>query len=195
MGLFDALRGHREPPRANLDNLFALSTAGLTLEINLGLVPISRAGVCFRPVEMTSFSAALNDLEHLMEINERSSGTKMRRHTDDMNFEWLILEDDQLEDLVTSAHTANLTLRDEGFGDQLLCSVFGFHPREGGHGPVYLIYAFKRGNFYPFAPTGDRQRDNALEMRLKGSLEKEMPIEPELERWYPVWGVPIAEDH
>ena len=55
-------------------------------------------------------------------------------------------------------HFVNSTLEDHGYGPQLLCSVFAFHPAStaGGHGgdDVYLVYLYKRGTFYPFVPTG-----------------------------------------
>jgi hypothetical protein len=84
----------------------------------------------------------------------------------------------------------NQTIEERGFSEQLLASVFGFTADEGGV-QVDLVYAYKRGRFYPFVPTGQKRRDNARELRLKAALEKEMPIEQELERWYPVWGAPV----
>ncbi len=47
-----------------------------------------------------------------------------------------------------------------------------------------LVYLYKRGRFYPFAPLdGNRQaRDNALELQVKGVLGEDLKIEPELNR-------------
>ena len=189
MGLFDILRGQREPKRADLDRLFALSTAEPTLTVNLGLTPLRRAGVCFKPVQMASFDELLRDLDQLLEISGKTTGTTVSRTQDDFGFAWIVLEDDHLDDLVTTAHLINQSIEERGFSEQLLCSVFGF---EDAGEPIYLVYAFKRGNFYPFAPRGKNRRDNAMEMRLSAALKGEMPIEPELERWYPVWGAPVS---
>lgn len=52
------------------------------------------------------------------------------------------------------------------------------------------MYLYKRGTFYPFAPAGEPRRDNALELQVRGVLERELPIEPELASWFPVWGAP-----
>jgi hypothetical protein len=79
-------------------------------------------------------------------------------------------------------------MEERGYSEQLLCAVFGF-VRDGA--PLDLIYNYKRGTFYPFAPAGDKKRDNALELRVKAGLDAEMPIEPELERWYAVWDAPV----
>ena len=49
------------------------------------------------------------------------------------------------------------------------CSTAATHP-------VYWIYGFKRGAFWPFIPTGEGQnRDNATELELKAKLERELP--------------------
>jgi len=58
--------------------------------------------------------------------------------------------------------------------------------------PLYWIYNYKRGTFYPFAPAGTgEQRDNERELVLKAQIGKELPVEQELERWFPLWGTPI----
>ena len=49
MGLFDTLLGRTKPVKANLDALFALPTAALTLQSAGGLVSSGHAGVCWKP--------------------------------------------------------------------------------------------------------------------------------------------------
>jgi len=191
MGLLDILRGERRPRRPDLDRLFAISTAEATLVVNLGLMPMGRAGVCFKPVQMGQFDELLRDMDQLLALGERSSGTRVRRTQDDLGFAWVLLEDDDLQDLVTNVHLVNRTIEERGFPEQLLCSVFGFDAPEG---PVLLVYGYKRGSFYPFAPREGRTRDTALELRLQAALARELPMEPELERWFPVWGAPVLEN-
>ena len=58
--------------------------------------------------------------------------------------------------------------------------------------PVYLVYLAKQGTFYPFAPTGNEQRDTELELRLKSVLADDLPVEPDLSRWFPIWDLPVA---
>ena len=74
-------------------------------------------------------------------------GTKIDRSRRQFGYEWLKLTDDDFEDLVTTIHVAAQSMIDDGFGEQLLCAVFGFEP-----GNVRFIYNFKRGTFYPFVP-------------------------------------------
>ncbi|HEX2495525.1 MAG TPA: hypothetical protein VHK46_01695, partial [Gaiellaceae bacterium] len=75
-----------------------------------------------------------------------------------------------------------------GFGPQLLAAVTRL---DGGKHPVYLVYGYKRGAFWPFVPTGERERDNAEELELKAKLEKELPIEPDISMWFALYGLPI----
>ena len=53
-----------------------------------------------------------------------------------------------------------------------------------------LVYLYKQGTFYPFAPTGGQQRDNLLELQVRDALAGELPIEQDLSRWLAVWGAP-----
>ena len=46
-----------------------------------------------------------------------------------------------------------------------------------------------RGAFVPSG--GAQQRDNERELRLKAQIGNELPVEAELERWFPLWGIPI----
>ena len=58
--------------------------------------------------------------------------------------------------------------------------------------PVYWIYGYKRGAFWPFVPMGEEQkRDNAEELELKAKLEKELPVEQDLSRWFGVFDAPL----
>jgi hypothetical protein len=192
VGLLDILRGQRTPKRANLESLFAISTAYPTLSVNLGLASTGRSGVCFKSIEAGDFTALVRELDELLRISGSDTGTTIERHQDEMGFSWVVLTDQDFDDLVTTTHLVNQSIGERGYGDKLLCSVFGFRGATDGE-PVDLVYAYKRGTFYPFAPRGDRRRDNALELRLQAALAGEMPMEPELERWYPVWDAPVAD--
>ena len=77
-----------------------------------------------------------------------------------------------------------------GYGERVLCAVFAFE--DSRKRPLYWIYNYKRGAFYPFVPAGgDQQRDNERELVLKAQMSSELPIEQELDRWFPLWGIPI----
>jgi hypothetical protein len=81
-------------------------------------------------------------------------------------------------------------LEEAGFGPQLLCSLIGF--RDAQDRPLALVYLYKRGTFYPFAPRvdGGEKRDSPLELQVRAMLGDDLTVEKELNRWFPVWGAP-----
>ena len=189
MGLTDILFGRKKLKAASLERLFALSTARVTLEIDLGLKPGSSAAVCFKPLSAGEFVRAENELQQLLDVAGQETGARIRRESDRFGFEWLVFEDPDFEDLVTSVHLVSSELKARGFDQQLLAAVFRF---DGGKNPVYWIYGYKRGAFWPFIPTGkDQERDNAEELELKAKLEKELPIEQDLTRWLALFDAPL----
>lgn len=191
MGLLDVLRGQRAPRRADLDRIFGIGSAAVTLEVSLDLRTTGRAGVCFRAIEAAVFEELVRETEELLAATSDDSGTTVSRHDDAYGFSWIVISDPDVEDLATTTHVVSQSLEERGFSEQLLCAVFGFN---GGPGPLELVYAYKRGSFYPFAPRGEPGRDTILERRVQAALAGEIALEPELERWYPVWDAPVAAD-
>ena len=189
MGLGDILFGKKKLGGAKLDKLFALSTAQVTLESELGLRPAGVAAVVFKPLSAGEFARAENEIDELLGVAAESSGSEVRRRSDTYGFQWLVVRDRDFEDLVAAVHLVSSELEARGFGGQLLAALFAFDGRER---PVNLIYGYKRGKFWPFVPTGkDQERDNAEELRLKNELEGELPIEPELDRWLGLFDAPL----
>ncbi|MBA2638992.1 MAG: hypothetical protein H0U77_03140 [Nocardioidaceae bacterium] len=198
MGFFDALLGRSKPKAANLDALFAVPQAALTLQAGLGMVPTGVGAVCYRANEGAAFQTAQRDVQQLLDAD---GGPAVERSQDAYGFTWLICRQpaDALEDLVTELHAVNTALQDDGFGPSLLCSYVGFtdtdpdmNPDASGRGPrrLALVYLYKRGTFYPFAPTTGDQRDNQLELQVRGAVDGDVPIEPDLTRWLALGGAP-----
>ena len=189
MGLRDIAFGRKKLPGPRDDRLFALATASVTLETELGLTTAGKAAITYRPLSSGEFARIDSDTEQLVKTAGSSASSAVERKTDSFGFEWLIVSDAQLEGQVTSVHAVASELTALGFGAQLLAAPFRF---QGGQNPVYLIYGFKRGAFWPFIPTGQGQnRDNAAELELKAKLEGELPIEPDLTRWLGLFDAPI----
>jgi PspA associated protein B len=191
MGLGDVLFGRKKLKGANLDRLFALSTAQITLEAQVGLKPAGVAAVVFKPLSAGEFMQAERDIDELLGVAARDSGSKVSRRSDEFGFQWLVIRDSDFEDLVTTTHLVSSELQARGFGGQLLAAVFEF---KGAEHPVYLIYGYKTATFWPFVPTGkEQERDNAEELRLKAELEEELPIEPDLTRWLALFDAPLGD--
>ena len=239
MGIFDTILGRTKPVRANLDALFSLPTAALTLQSAGGLVSSGHAGVCWKPPPGQVVADAEKEISELV-------GQEFAHTTDSFDYGWLLLDDTDLEELVTKIHMANSTLQDNGWGPQLLCSVFGLAALPGSAGLVaadrdadassdtseasgasdasgdlgetgdsgdsgemstrtvgpgnlldstaYLVYLFKRGTFYPFAPVdaSKERRDTELELRIRTMVGADLPVESDLSRWFPMWDMPVS---
>lgn len=196
MGLFDSIMGRSKPARPDLDQLFGLPSAALTLEASLGFVATGSGSVAFRAPEGRAFSDVQSDVQALLDAGE---GPKVESVQDSYGYTWLVCrtEPPDLSSLVTDLHAVNSSLQDSGFGPTLLCSLVGFADPSGR--PLGLVYLFKQGTFYPFAPAADgkaldgstpQRRDNLLELQVKDLLADDVRIEPTMSRWFPVWGAP-----
>lgn len=208
MGLLDTILGRTKPVRANLDALFALPSAAVTLESAAGLTLSGSAGVCWKPPAGQAVADVQHEIEQLLEIGDEPSDTavpdqdataskgigQLTQSSDSYGYRWLLLQDPTIEDLVSRVHLVNSTLAEAGWGPQLLCSVFALAPTADAGSDVksmYLVYLYKRGTFYPFAPAGQNHRDNELELRIRGTLGSDLPVEQDLSRWFPLWDLPV----
>lgn len=190
MGFRDALFGRTKQVAPKLDNLFALPSAALTLDSQLDLVCSGHAGLCFKAGSGESTITSDADILQLLNFDEADG--KVSLTTDDLGFKWLVIDDADIESLVTRIHGANTSLVENGLGPRLLCAVFGFVAKNPpGEGSVRLVYLLKQGTFYPFAPTGANQRDNELELRVQSFLEHDLPMEKDLARWMALWNLPV----
>ncbi|MEU5863873.1 MULTISPECIES: hypothetical protein [unclassified Nonomuraea] len=183
MGWLDSLLGRSKPVKPNLDALFALPSAAVTLQAATGLVPTGLGSVSFRAAEGGAFATLESDVKALL-------GGRVEESDDGYGYTWLLVRrtPDAVGDLVTELHAVNSSLESAGFGPSLLCSLVSF--ADPGGKRLAVVYLYKRGTFYPFAPLPGNRRDNALELQVRGALEGELPLEADLSRWFPVWGAP-----
>ncbi|MEU5432281.1 hypothetical protein AB0G73_02760 [Streptomyces sp. NPDC020719] len=192
MGFLDILLGRTKPVAPDLDQLFAVPSTALTLEAAAGFTPTGRGSVCFTTVEGGAFTQIRQDVEALLNADTERDGTPVEFSRDEYGYTWLLSRRTpaELPELVGDLHAVNSALQDSGFGPQLLCSLVGFQDAEGQ--ALALVYLYKRGTFYPFAPLAGsgEKRDSALELRVKAVIADDLRIEQDLARWFPVWGAP-----
>lgn len=189
MGFLDSILGGRKKlDVANSDRLFAMATAQVTLEISLGMKSRGVAAIVFQQIASADFKTMITDAEQLIRSAGSDTGTEIEQADDDYGYRWMVFRDPDFDDLVTAVNTVAGELQAGGYGDRVLAAVFAWD--DNGR-RVDFIYNFKRGRFYPFAPTGDKARDNEYELRVKAQIENDLPIEPELERWFPLWDAPL----
>jgi hypothetical protein len=176
--------GRSKPVRPNLDQLFAIPSAAITLQAALGVTATGTGSVAFRAPEGKAFADVVADVENLLTA---TSDPGLQASRDSYGYTWLTIRADDISDLVNGLHAVNVSIQDAGFGPQLLCSLVGFRRAEQ---PFALVYLYKRGTFYPFAPVGEPRRDSILELQLRDLLGDDMPVEQDMTKWFPVWGAP-----
>jgi hypothetical protein len=191
MGFLDALLGRRKVAGpAKRDRLFAISTAYVTLQTSFDVSPRGVAGLVFQPLATGDFNQIVREMEDVVRSTGEETGTTVRSEDDRFGYRWMVLTDPDVEDLVVGVNAVSEALQIGGYGDRLLAAVFAFE--DARKDPVYFIYNYKRGWWYPFVPgEGEQQRNVERELQLKAQIAGELPLEPELERWFPLWGVPI----
>ncbi|MBT2507435.1 hypothetical protein J7I98_16390 [Streptomyces sp. ISL-98] len=190
MGLLDALFGRSKPVKPDLDQLFGLPSAGITLQAAVGFTPTGLGSVCFAAIEGGAFAQVQQEVRALLDADSERGGVPVEFSRDTYGYAWLLSRRDptELPALVNDLHAVNTALQDSGFGPQLLCSLVTFQDAELRR--LALVYLYKRGSFYPFAPLPGEKRDNSLELQIRAVVKDDLRIEKDLSRWFPLWGAP-----
>jgi hypothetical protein len=203
VGLRDILTGRREVKGPAPDRLFAISTAYVTLQTEHQIEPAGAAAIVFQALATSEFEETLREMEQVVRSAGGDSGTSVSTEDDAYGYRWMILRSPEgtpsVEDLAVGINAVSGSIETAGHGERLLCAVFAFLDAQRRR--VYFIYNYKRGFWYPFVPVDGNaggpeapdggQRSTERELQIKAQIAEELPIEPELERWFPLWGIPI----
>jgi hypothetical protein len=190
MGFLDVLMGKRKLAVPAEERLFAISTAYVKFETELGITTLGQAAIVFQPLATADFSSIVKDMEQVVQATSADSDTTVKTSDDSYGYRWLILDGKDFDSLVAGIHAVSSALEAGGYGERVLCAVFAFQDEQKQR--LYWIYNYKRGLFYPFVPAaGQEQRNVEHEFVLQAQVGKELPVEQEHERWFPLWGIPI----
>jgi PspAB-like protein len=201
VGLRDILTGRHEVKGPAPDRLFAISTAYITLQAEHQIEPAGTAAIVFQALATSEFEATLREMEEVVRATGGDSATSVSTQDDSYGYRWMVLRSPtaapSIEDLAVGINAVSGSIETAGHGERLLCAVFAFN--DARHQRIYFIYNYKRGFWYPFVPdpanaaTGAAggERLTERELQLKAQMASEIPMEPELERWFPLWGIPI----
>jgi hypothetical protein len=193
MGLLEILTGKRKLAKPAEDRLFAISTAYVTFETSLQITSRGGAAIVFQSLATADFNSIVHEMEEVVRATASDSATSVETSEDSYGFSWLILRGNDFDSLVVGINAVSSALEAGGYGERVLCAVFAFQDSRGR--PLYWIYNYKRGFFYPFVPASgpglSQQRDNERELVLRAQVGQELPVEPELQRWFPLWGTPL----
>lgn len=195
MGLRDILTGRHQVKGPAPDRLFAITTAYVDLQAEHQVDPSGSAAIVFQALATSEFESTIKDMEEVVTATGGDSGTTVKTEDDSYGYRWMILRNPKgapsIEDLAVGINAVSSSIETAGFGERLLCAVFGFTDAKGQR--IYFIYNYKRGAWYPFVPApGDgKERSTERELQLKAQVGSELPMEAEIERWFPLWGIPI----
>jgi hypothetical protein len=195
LGLRDILTGRHQVKGPAPDRLFAITTAYVDLQAEHGVDPSGSAAIVFQALATSEFESTIKDMEEVVAATGGDNGTTVRTEDDSFGYRWMILRSPDgapsVEDLAVGINAVSSSIETAGFGERLLCAVFGFTDAKGQR--IYFIYNSKRGAWYPFvpAPGGAQERSVERELQLKAQVGSELPVEAEIERWFPLWGIPI----
>ncbi|MGH2890725.1 MAG: PspA-associated protein PspAB [Solirubrobacteraceae bacterium] len=208
MGLLDVLTGRRKLAKPAEDRLFAISTAYVTFQTAYSITSRGNAAIVFQSLNTADFTAIVTDMEEVVRATAADSQITVQTHEDSYGYSWLVLQDGSgnartadagspvetapegdFDGLVVGINGVSGAIESGGYGERLLCAVFAF--ADDRDRPLYWIYNYKRGTFYPFVPTGEHERDNERELVLRAQVGRELPVEAELQRWFPLWGIPL----
>ena len=212
MGLFDTILGRTKPVQSEPRRpLRPARRPPSPCRARPAMTCSGHAGVCFKPPDRPGVRRHAG--RGRSSCSAWTGAGASPGPTDSFGYEWLVVQDPDIEALVTQIHLVNSSLADAGWGPQLLCSVFGLATlpadatadrhdavgREPRSAPAsvlpstaYLVYLFKRGTFYPFVPTGHEQRSTEEEFRLRSLVADDLTVEADLDRWFPLWDLPVG---
>jgi hypothetical protein len=195
VGLRDILTGRHQVAGPAPDRLFAITTAYIALQSEHSIDPSGVAAIVFQALATSEFESALRDMEQVVRATGGDTGTRVATQDDSYGYRWMVLRNPDgqpsVEDLAVGINAVSSSIETAGHGERLLCAVFAF--TDAQHRQVYFIYNYKRGYWYPFVPLPGEanERSTERELQLKAQMAGELPLEPELERWFPLYGAPV----
>lgn len=90
MGFLDILLGRSKPAAPDLDRLFGLPSAAVTLQAATGFVPTGTGAVCFTSVEGGAFAQARQEAQDLLDADTGRTGPRVEPIRDEYGYSWLV---------------------------------------------------------------------------------------------------------
>ena len=193
MGFLDALLGRQARPRRRPpDRLFAMSTAYVTLETQHGIKHARRgrrsSSSRWRPPTSTQI---VTEMEEVLRAPARRPARRSRRRDDELRLPL----DDPARRRRRGPRRRHQRGQRRARGRRLRRPRARRRVRVRGRARAAACTSSTTTSAAPGTrscrPRGEQQRDDERELQLKAQIGGELPIEPELERWFPLWGVPI----
>ena len=188
-----------------IDDWSALSTfltSGKLLQSKGEVSPARREGVLFSEDKTNDFLLNIsNEIDSILYDGEGATRTLYEIQKEDNGLVWIILEDGNFNDLVSSIYTIGNAISSNGGAENLIAAIFEIYlsvdiddnsTRRGVRS--YCIYRYDRKSFYPFIPTGENEgeRDKTAESVLGRDLSNSgLIIEKDFSQWLGLSGIPF----
>ena len=164
------------------------------------ITPSRRSGILFRPDDIPFLERLDLELKAILNDGPGATKTAHRVQDDEHDTRWVILEDGNFADLVSSTYTVGNAMVQNGAAEHRIAAVFEFYRAAvvsengdwaaGSNG--YWIYRYDRQQFYPFVPNEDNDRDRPAELEVSQMMRKAgVTVDKALEEWRPIWGIPF----
>ena len=166
MGLLDILRGKRELKQPAADRLFAMSTAYVKLDMELGLHTSGKAAIVFQPLATADFEAIVRDMVEVVKSTGEETGTQVDSTDDEFGYRWIVLSDPEMEDLVVGVNAVSTAIQGGGYGERVLCAVFALRDERGQARLLDLQLQARQ-----LLPVRARRRPAAARLRARAAPE------------------------
>src|SRR6202020_2208834 len=97
------------------------------METGLTITTRGAAAIVFQPLATPDFDEIVRDLEGGDKAPATDSGMTVTSSDDSYGFRWLVLRGSDFDDLVVGINAVSSALEAGGYGDRVLCAVFGFN--------------------------------------------------------------------
>lgn len=200
--VMDRFFGKRPEAKTDWSVMSSIIRAEQRLMARGEISPSRRGGLIFRRDESIPFLRDLKqELDPILYSGPGATKTAFEIEDDEHGMRWIVMEDGNFEDLVSSIYTVGNAMGANSAAEGLLAAVFELYFtgtvddnsfRSGIR--TYWIYRYDRKAFYPFVPTGDAtgERDKPTEVSLASRARRQgMVIERSMEEWMGLWGIPF----
>ena len=191
MGLLDTILGRSKPVRPDLDRLFALPSAVISLEAGAGFVPTGLGSVCFAGVEGGGFARIRDDVRELLDADNERADAPVEFSQDAYGYTWLL-----------ARHPP-----DDPPPSSMTCTRSTHCSRTAASGPSccarWSVSAMPNSGLWRWSTSTSEapsirsrrcrareKRDSQRELQVKAVIGDDLRIESDLSRWFPVWGAP-----
>jgi len=192
MGFLEVITGKRKLAGPAPDRLFAITTAYVLFETQLGLKSRGTAAIVFQPLATVDFESIVRDMEEVVRGTAADSGTTVESSDDPYGFRWLVLRGKEFDDLGRRHQCRQRRPRGGGLRPSASCgAVFAFEDNRDR--ALYWIYNYKRGNVLSLRPGAGRAGNatTSTSCDWKARWARSCPPSKSFERWFPLWGIPI----